>query len=188
MIADIATNGTYCIGWIPVGRAPANSGTAGGDPSTGGCAVRPPRPKLPAVDEPLAELAAYFRDKTRLPDKELIRLTLAARAAGSRWEAIAAACGIQTYQDLAGVIYRITGDTGAELLFAATQYAVGQVTGSRRLLAPLTWACPDAGARSPTVLRPVGLSTSSMAMLRAVPGWSATRPPMTSAAATSFPA
>ena len=84
-------------------------------PSTGGCAVRRSRPKLPAVDEPLAELAAYFRAKTRLPDEELARLTLAARAAGSRWDAIAAACGVATYKDLAGVIYRNTGDTGAEL-------------------------------------------------------------------------
>jgi hypothetical protein len=64
------------------------------------------------VDEPLAELAAYFRAKTRLPDEELARLTLAARAAGSRWDAIAAICGVTTYKDLAGVIYRNTGDTG----------------------------------------------------------------------------
>ena len=41
------------------------------------------------MDEPLAELAAYFRARTRLPDSELSRLTLAPRAAGSRWEAIA---------------------------------------------------------------------------------------------------
>ena len=34
---------------------------------------------------------------------------------------MAAACGIQTYQDLAGVIYRITGESGAELLFSATR-------------------------------------------------------------------
>jgi hypothetical protein len=95
------------------------------------------------VDEPLAELAGYFRRRARLPDQELIRLTAAARAGGNRWEAMAVACGIQTYQDLAGVIYRIIGDTGAELLFAATQFAIGQVTGSRNYYSPLTWVCPD---------------------------------------------
>jgi hypothetical protein len=29
------------------------------------------------MDEPLAELSAYFRRKARLPDQELIRLTAA---------------------------------------------------------------------------------------------------------------
>jgi len=93
----------------------------------------------------LAELAADFRAKARLPDEELARLTLAARAAGSRRDAIAAACGIATYKDLAGVIYRITGDTGAELLFCATQNAVRQLTGSERRWPPLTWACSGCG-------------------------------------------
>lgn len=51
------------------------------------------------MDEPLAELAGYFRRKARLPDEELIRLTAAARAGGSRWDVMAAACGIQSYQD-----------------------------------------------------------------------------------------
>jgi hypothetical protein len=87
-----------------------------------------PRPKLPAVDEPLAKLAAYFRARTRLPDEELTRLTLAARAVGSRWDAIAAACGVTTYKDLAGVICQNAGDTGAELLFSATQDAVRHLT------------------------------------------------------------
>ena len=32
------------------------------------------------MDEPLTELAAYFRRDTRLPDQELVRLTAAARA------------------------------------------------------------------------------------------------------------
>jgi hypothetical protein len=71
------------------------------------------------VDEPLTELAAYFRRKTWLPDEELVRLTAAARAGGSRWDAIASACGIKTYKDLGGVICRITGETGAELLFSS---------------------------------------------------------------------
>jgi hypothetical protein len=109
------------------------------------------------MEEPLAELAAYFRTGTTLPDEELARLTVAARAAGSRWDGIAAACGIKTYQDLAGVIYRITGDTGAELLYSAIQYAVGQLTGSRVPYPPLTWACRIAGSRSPAApQRPAG--------------------------------
>jgi hypothetical protein len=35
-------------------------------------AVRRPLFKLPAVDESLAELAAYFRRQTPVPDQELI--------------------------------------------------------------------------------------------------------------------
>ena len=95
------------------------------------------------MDEPVAELAAYFGSKSRLPDQDLVRLTAAARAAGSRWEAIAAACGIHTYEDLAGVVDRITGETGADLLFSATQYAVEQLAGRQRRYPPLTWACPQ---------------------------------------------
>jgi hypothetical protein len=97
------------------------------------------------MDEPLAELAACFQRKSRLPDHDLVRLTAAARAAGSRWDAIAAACGVHTYQDLAGVVDRITGETGAELLFSATQYAAGQLAGSQRRYPPLTWTCPGCG-------------------------------------------
>jgi RNase P subunit RPR2 len=97
------------------------------------------------MDEPLAELAACFQRKSRLPDEDLVRLTAAARAAGSRWDAIAAACGVHTYQDLAGVADRITGETGAELLFSATQSAVEQLTGSQRRYPPLTWTCPGCG-------------------------------------------
>jgi hypothetical protein len=88
------------------------------------------------VVEPLAELSGYFRNKSRVPDPELVRLTAAARAGGSRWAAIAAACGVRTYKDLAGVLYRIGGDTGAELLFSATQYAVEQLTSGQRRYAP----------------------------------------------------
>ena len=97
------------------------------------------------MNEALGELAACFRAKTRLPDEELARLTLAARAADSRWDDIAAACGISTCKDLAGVVYRITGETGAELLFSATQEAVRQLTGSERRYPPLTWACAGCG-------------------------------------------
>ena len=34
------------------------------------------------MDKPLAELAAYFQSKSRLPDQALVQLTEAARAAG----------------------------------------------------------------------------------------------------------
>jgi hypothetical protein len=95
------------------------------------------------VDEALAELAAYFRRKSRVPGPELIRLTATARAGGSRWATIAAACGVRTYQDLADVLYRITGETGAELLFSATQYALEQLEGGQRRYPPLTWVCPE---------------------------------------------
>jgi hypothetical protein len=97
------------------------------------------------MDKPVAELAACFQSKSRLPDQDLVRLTAAARAAGSRWDAIAAACGIQSYQDLASVAGWGTGETGADLLFSATQHAVEQLTGSRRRYPPLTWACPHCG-------------------------------------------
>src|SRR5438552_2017472 len=59
---------------------------------------------------------------------------------------IAAACGINTCKDLAGVLYRITGETGAELLFCATQEAIRQLADSERRHPPLTWACAGCGA------------------------------------------
>jgi hypothetical protein len=73
------------------------------------------------MDESLIELAAYVRRKTWLPDQDLVRLTIAARA---------------------GVIYRITGETGAELLFSATQYALEKLTGTERRYPPVIWTCP----------------------------------------------
>jgi hypothetical protein len=45
------------------------------------------------------------------------------------------------------VIYRITGETGEELLFPATQYAVGQLAGGERRFPPLTRACSGCGQR-----------------------------------------
>ena len=121
--------------------------------------------------------------------QDLVRLTAAARAAGSRWDAIAAACGVPTYEDLAGVIYRITGETGADLLFSATQYAVWT---AHRQPAPLPAAdlgLPAAAAsRSPTGPPAAGPSTSSTATPRAAPGWPATRPPTTNGAASRSPA
>jgi RNase P subunit RPR2 len=97
------------------------------------------------MNEPLAELAAYFRTGTRLRDEELVRLALAARGGGSRWEAIAAACGVSTHKDLSGVIYRNTGETGAELLYSATQSAVRTLSGTGSYRTPLTWTCQSCG-------------------------------------------
>jgi hypothetical protein len=75
------------------------------------------------MDEPLTELAAYFRRDTRLPDQELVRLTATARADGSRWDDIAAACGIKTYNDLAG--------GSIELPARPVRMTVGAATSSR---------------------------------------------------------
>jgi hypothetical protein len=97
------------------------------------------------MQDPLAELVGYFRARSWLPDEDLVRLTGAARTAGSRWDAIAAACAVQTYDDLADVVYRITGESGADLLFSATQYAVEQLTGSQRRYTPPIWTCPGCG-------------------------------------------
>jgi hypothetical protein len=67
------------------------------------------------MEQSLAELATYFRSNYRLPDQDLARLTAAARATGSRWGDIAAACGIETCKDPGDIIDRATGDTGAKL-------------------------------------------------------------------------
>src|ERR1700733_7716990 len=83
----------------------------------------------PLVSEPLTQLAAYFHGNIELPDRELAWLAAAARAGGSCWDDIAAACGIASYGDLAGRDYFLVGDTGAELLFSATQTAVMRLTG-----------------------------------------------------------
>ena len=110
------------------------------------------------MDEPLTELASCFGREARLPDQELVRLTAAARAGGSRWEAIAAG-GVNSCTDLGGVIYRITGETGAEPLFYATRYAVEPLTGTQRRAAghrprPGRPACPRAARPCPGLCPP----------------------------------
>jgi hypothetical protein len=94
----------------------------------------------------LAELAAYFRRWCELPNAELVRLAAAARAAGSRWEAIAAACDERDDPDAATVVYRPFGlipGQGAGQLFRVTQHAVHELTGSGSgYFLPLTWPCP----------------------------------------------
>jgi hypothetical protein len=108
-------------------------------------AASAPRPRLAAVDEPLAVLAGYFRRKTRVPDAEVVRLTAEARAGGSRWDAIAAACGVQADEDTTAIVSRPSGripTTGAGLLFRAAQYSAHQLTGGSMTYPPLTWICP----------------------------------------------
>jgi hypothetical protein len=86
------------------------------------------------VSDPVTELAAFFACKTTVPDTNLDRLTSGARAAGHRWMAIAAACGITTAHDTGGVISQPGGAsmaTPAELLFIGAQHATEKLTGSR---------------------------------------------------------
>ena len=123
------------------------------------------------MQEPLAELARYFCRGTEVPDQELIRLAAAARAAGSRWDGIAAACGVRDYRDITGVLTLPCwngSDTGADLLFSAAQHAVHQVTGSRGVFAPMSWPCP--GSRSPTAPTPAARSIPSTATAPAARG------------------
>src|SRR2546430_1134667 len=118
--------------------------------------------RLPGMDEPVAELAAYFR--SGLPT-----------AGGMSSPPHAASRPVKTWP--ARLIYRITGETGAALLFSATQEAVWQLTGSERRCPPLTWACPGCALqvtdRTPAG-RPVPVEHGHA---RAAPGWPATRPP-----------
>ena len=61
-------------------------------------------------------------------------LASAARAGGSRWDGIAAACGVRDDRDVTRVLTLPCwngSDTGADLLFSAAQHAMHQVTGSR---------------------------------------------------------
>ncbi len=67
-------------------------------------------PGADVSSRPIATQTVQITLSGRLPDQALVQLTGAARAAGSRWDAIAAACGIQSYQDLAGVVDRITSE------------------------------------------------------------------------------
>lgn len=118
------------------------------------------RVKLATVADPVTELATFFASKTTVPDEDLVRLTSAARAAGHRWAAIAAACGITTSQDTYGVITQPGGasaTTPAEFLFLGIQHATENLTGSRRY-PPLTWPCPTC-RRQVTDRAPVGRPT-----------------------------
>jgi hypothetical protein len=114
---------------------------------TGTAAGRCPA-TLRGVDEALAELAAYFRRWREPPGAELVRLAAAARAVGSRWDAIAAACDARDDPDPAAVVYRPFGlipGQGAGPLFRVTQHAIHELTGSDSGYLPLTWPCQGCG-------------------------------------------
>jgi hypothetical protein len=140
------------------------------------------------VDEPLAELAVYFRSRAAVQDQELIRLTAAARTGGSRWDAIAAACGVRDDRDITGVIspamWKGTG-TAAELLFGAAQNSLHKLTGSRSYFPPLRWHCPGCGQQV-TDRAPAGRSMSSTATHRAASGWRPIRLPTMNSAASGW--
>lgn len=135
------------------------------------------------MEEPLAELAGYSRGGSQVPDTDLVRLTAAARTAGHRWDAIAAACDNGPGQDIPGVIrqqYWISPAVGPGPLFSATQRAARNLAGHEPgCYRPLTWPCPAAGTRSPTWPPADGRSTPSSATRRAASGWPATRAPTT---------
>ena len=103
------------------------------------------------MDEPLAELAAYSCSWYEVPDADLVRLTAAARAAGHRWDAIAAACDHGSGMDRPAVIrqqYWISPAVGPGPLFNATQRAVRKLTGRDAGCYPaLAWPCPGCGQR-----------------------------------------
>jgi len=67
--------------------------------------------RLAGMEDPAAELAAYFQTRTPVPDEELIRLTNAARAAGHSWVGIAAACQVRRCRDTEGVVFGPGGRT-----------------------------------------------------------------------------
>jgi len=50
------------------------------------------RPRPTAMEEPLTELAGYFRQQIPPPDADLLKVVSTARTAGHRWAALAAAC------------------------------------------------------------------------------------------------
>jgi hypothetical protein len=66
---------------------------------------------LADMDDPAAELAAYFQTRTPVPDDELIRLPSAARGAGHSWANIAAACQVRRRRDTEGVVTGADGRT-----------------------------------------------------------------------------
>ena len=143
------------------------------------------------MEELLAELADYSRPWYEVPDAELVRLTAAARAAGHRWDAIAAAGDTRPCPDIPAVIrqqYWLNPAVGPGPLFSATQRAARNLPGrDTGCYAALAWPCRGCGQQV-TDLAPGGRpSTPSSATRRAAPGWPATRPPTTPCAGTGCP-
>ena len=140
------------------------------------------------MQDPLAELAGYFCRGTEVPDRELIRLAAAARAGGSRWDGIAAACGVRDYRDITGVLTLPCwngSDTGADLLFSAAQHAVHAGDRQPRRVRPDVLAVPGlrAAGHRPRPRRPPG-PYRARPRAPAARGWPATRPPTTRPAGT----
>jgi hypothetical protein len=111
------------------------------------------------MEELLAEFAGYSRPWYEVPDAELVRLTAAARAAGHRWDAIAATGDDRPCLDIPAVIrqqYWINPAVGPGPLFSATQRAARNVSGrDTGCYAALAWPCPGCGQQV-TDLAPSG--------------------------------
>ncbi len=113
------------------------------------------------MEGPLAELAAYSCPFPwyQVPDADMVRLTAAARIAGHRWDAIAAACDNGPGRDIPAVIrrqYWISPSAGPEPLFSAIQRAARTLADrDTGCYPPLTWPCPGCGQQV-TDLAPSG--------------------------------
>jgi hypothetical protein len=111
------------------------------------------------MEELLAELADYSRPWYEVPDAELVRLTAAARAAGHRWDAIAAAGDTRPCPDIPAVIrqqYWLNPAVGPGPLFSATQRAARNLPGrDTGCYAALAWPCRGCGQQV-TDLAPFG--------------------------------
>jgi hypothetical protein len=87
------------------------------------------------MEEPLTELAGYFRQPVPPPDTDLLKLVSAARTAGHRWSALATACqpgaGIEESAGLLG--------TGAAARLFRQVCDVCEATRH----GPPSWRCPD---------------------------------------------
>lgn len=102
---------------------------------------------LPPMEEPLAELAGYFRQQVPPPDADLLKLVSDARTAGHRWAALATACEPGTeIEEPAGLL-----GTGAAWRLFHRVYEISEAIRH----GPPSWRCPD--CRHPvTDLGPLG--------------------------------
>jgi hypothetical protein len=84
-----------------------------------------------------------------VPEADLVRLTGAARTAGHRWDAIAAACDDEPAPEIPAVIrpqYWISPAVGPGPLFSAAQRAARTLSGrDAGCYPPLTCPCPGCG-------------------------------------------
>ena len=83
-----------------------------------------------------------------MPDQELAWLTAAPRAGGGRRDAIAAACGVRGYKNIAGVVGLACwegSETGSALLSGSAQHCPQTLTGNRSRYPALRWNCRGCG-------------------------------------------